>query len=164
MVDWKKYVVGDAFKLQSRDPRYYTNIFLFLPTMVFGWMLADSLWHWPIQNVHWQAAAILAALFSVCVLLLKDRRAVLFAILIITIFSAIRGTSAHHVDWSARLAAVLVSLVLIFLLYWPNRRTFFKKSDMEFSGDMDILGVSLGVSGLLLAVLTLFELRRWIDL
>src|SRR3954470_24256155 len=61
----------------SKDPYYYTNMFLLWPTLIFGWLFAASIWKWPPASVHWQGAAILGSLFLLCVLLLRERVAML---------------------------------------------------------------------------------------
>jgi steroid 5-alpha reductase family enzyme len=35
MTDWKRMIVGDAFRVTSRDPNYYRDLLLFWPFWAF---------------------------------------------------------------------------------------------------------------------------------
>jgi hypothetical protein len=43
MPNWKQIIVGDAFKLPSRNPRYYLDLVLIVPLFFAGLFLFESI-------------------------------------------------------------------------------------------------------------------------
>ena len=50
MPDWNPIIVGDAFKLPSRDPRYYLDLVFIVPLFFSGVFLFESVHTWHVNQ------------------------------------------------------------------------------------------------------------------
>jgi len=88
MVDWKRIIVGNAFRLPSRDPRYYLDLALIVPLFFAGLFLLESLQG--IRTGRWELhqTGIAAGLVCLFLLLIKDHIRVIAEILYTLAFLA----------------------------------------------------------------------------
>ncbi|SRR6266481_1030836 len=76
MPNWNRIVVGDAFKLPSKSPRYYVDVAL-VPVAIYSLLIGIiAIWSWPPATWNqvdalWATAAILC-----CMVLAKERTVV----------------------------------------------------------------------------------------
>jgi hypothetical protein len=162
--EWKRIIVGDAFKLRSSDPRYYANIFLFWPTLLFTWALAASLWKWPLTDIHWHSVIILVALFGTCFLLFTERAVVAISLLAYTAYLAWRAFVFGHLGPRDAFELIVVCFSVGLALYLLNRVRIRRSAAKDWPDELDFLALCAGVGGIIFAFIVLFALRRWIDL
>jgi hypothetical protein len=72
MPDWNRIIVGDAFKLPSRDPRYYLDLVLIVPLFFSGVFLFESVHTWHVNQWDLKQTGISAGLVCLFILLIKD--------------------------------------------------------------------------------------------
>ena len=70
MPDWRRIIVGDAFRLPSRDFNYYRDFFLLIPFLLFSLCAVGNLFT---QGHEHRSGLILAGLAGVAILLAKER-------------------------------------------------------------------------------------------
>ncbi|HEY2109082.1 MAG TPA: hypothetical protein VGH17_04230 [Candidatus Acidoferrales bacterium] len=126
MPDWNRWIVGDAFKLPSRDINYYRDMFLVWPILLFSFaaiiqIAAPSSPEYRIYGFKLAACAIVA------ILLAKER---LVLILAGAAYIALRSAIALALtlNWRSYLAGFLVSggIALIVLRLSGNRIVSYK--------------------------------------
>ena len=163
MPGWKK-LIGDAFKLQSRDPRYYTNVFLLWPTLLFSWLLAGVVWKWPLANVNWRSAIIFAALLGACLLFLTERLVVIISLLLYTAYLSYRAIFWGHVRAVEGLELIAICFAVGAVLYFLNRARILRSKAASWPDEFDFLALVCGVGGLIFALVVGFALNRWLQL
>ena len=160
VTDWRRIVVGDALKLSSRNPRYYTDMFLLFPTLMFGMRFAVAVWNWPPASWDRREVLILGALLTLSIVLLRERVVVMIGCLAFVVYLTLRGTLVQPEKWPVGFGIIGVCLAGIFVLFWPNRfRTQVYGSNRPVHG-LDMLGLLCGVAGLGLAILAANWLGR----
>jgi len=158
VTDWKRIIVGDAFKLSSRNPRYYTDILLMWPTLVFGMRFAMAVWNWPPASWDRREVLIWGGLLALGIVLLKERVFVVIGGLGAIVVGALWGMHFHPDKSAAALTVIVGCVVGMFVLFWPNRfRTNVYGSTHQVRGT-DMLGLICGVAGIGLAIL----IARWV--
>ena len=88
MVDWKRIVVGNAFRLPSRDLRYYLDLALIVPLFFAGLFLLVSLQGIRAGRSDLYQTVIAAGLVCLFLLLIKDHIRVIAEILYTLAFLA----------------------------------------------------------------------------
>src|SRR5712691_696682 len=69
MADWKRIIVGDAFKLPNKSPRYYVDVAL-VPVAIYSLLIGIiAIWSWPPATWNrvdalWAAVAMLLCLVA----------------------------------------------------------------------------------------------------
>jgi hypothetical protein len=153
VTDWRRIVVGGAFKLNSRNPRYYTDLVLMWPTIVFGWGFLRAVWTWPPTSWDLRQVVLRGGLLALSIFLTKERVAILIGCLGFTIVQVVWGMYFHPEHSAAALATIGGCLAAAFVLYWPNRfRTQVYGSDRPVRGS-DMLGLLCCIAGFCLALL-----------
>ena len=72
MTDWKQIIVGDAFKLPSRNPRYYLDLVLMVPLLFAALFLSEGIRTWHTSQFDLKEAVISGGLVCFFLLLTKD--------------------------------------------------------------------------------------------
>ena len=86
MLDWKRIIVGDAFKLPSRNPRYYLDLMLIVPLFFAGVFLFESVHTWHVNQWDLKQTGISGGLVGLSVLLIKDHVRVVAELLYTFVF------------------------------------------------------------------------------
>src|SRR5712692_9475646 len=81
MPNWNRIIVGDAFKLPSRNPRFYVDLILMFPTLVAGLWFFSCFHGWRIYPWDLNQACFSGLLLCVFLLLVKERTIVTARIL-----------------------------------------------------------------------------------
>jgi hypothetical protein len=104
----------------------------------------------------------LGSLFLLCVLLLRERVAMLLGVLATPIYLSFRRV--NHANPRLELAVDAFCLAAIFLLYWPNRRRLLRSVVNDYPNELDFLALCCGVGGIVIAVVVSFGVSRWVEL
>jgi hypothetical protein len=81
MPNWNRIIVGDAFKLPSRNPRFYTDLILMFPTLVAGIWFLSCLHGWRVYRWGTKEAFISGGVLFILLLLIKERTVLVAAML-----------------------------------------------------------------------------------
>jgi len=112
MPNWKQIVVGDAFRLPSRNPRYYLDLVLIVPLFFAGLFLLDSIHTWHIGAWDLKQAGISGGLVCAFLLLIKDHIRVVAEILYTIVFLTWFHFSLHG-DFESLKFSLLFCLALL---------------------------------------------------
>jgi hypothetical protein len=147
MRDWNRLIVGDAFKLLSRDMNYYRDMFLLWPILAFS---SAAIVHIisPEPPAYRIYGFKLAACAIVAIALAKER------LILITGgagYVAIRLAVALALtqDWRTYLVGFLVSAAIVFAALWLGKDW---KSSYERPAKTSLVGLAMGVAGIGAAV------------
>jgi hypothetical protein len=80
MPNWNRIIVGDAFKLPSRNLRFYLDLILWFPLLLAGLWLTGCFHGWRMAQWDLRQAGIGLAVVSVLLLLIKERTVVIVSI------------------------------------------------------------------------------------
>ena len=143
MPDWKRIIVGDAFKLPSRSFDYYRDMFLLWPILLFS-VTAIVQIVGPSSSAYRAYGFKLAACAIVAVLLARER---LFVIAALAGFVAIRLAVALVItqDWKTYLVAFLVSSGICLSVLRVRKG---RELSYDWSAKKSVLGLAVGVAGL----------------
>jgi hypothetical protein len=157
MPDWRRILVGDAFKLSSNSPNWYRDLFLIWPFLLFS-IAASALF-----TAHTQADRLYGYKAAGCALvalaLVKEKR------IILLVAAAYVGMKLgvlliFHPDWRI----LLVFLALAALVFAITRKMIMEnyRPSYKLSGGTYILDLIVGVGGLLAAaaVITWLKVRQ----
>lgn len=156
MPNWQAIIVGDAFKLKSRDPRYYADMALMWPTLLFGSVLLGTISRWP--PVFWGPHGILlwTLLLAACLVLLEERVVILAGCLGAVAVFADLEMLFHPAKISRGLGTMMICVLGILVLLWPNRfRTEFWGWKGRVPRGMDIAGLLCNFAGFGIAILVI---------
>ena len=150
MPNWRQVIVGDAFRLPSRELSYYRDLFLACPFWLFTVASVANL-----LNPHADHRLLLRVvpLSALAILLARERIGLLGGALGFTALQSLIFFVLRH-DWVG-LAVAIPTGTLFYLLIW-----FLKdyKSSYEFPRDLTIVDLVIGLSSLALSLMVL----RWI--
>jgi hypothetical protein len=164
-MDWKRIIVGDAFKLPSRNPRYYLDLVLMVPLLFAGLFLSESIRTWRSSQFDPKEAVISGGLVCFLLLLTKDHIRVVGNILFLVVFQSWLHFRLHG-DSTAANVLFISGLALfatlyggttfrIFVLRKPGRDLEYYKKDSRTTtlGVVLVLGflIGLGTVGIDLA-------------
>ena len=91
MPNWNKIVVGNAFKLPSRNPRFYLDLMLWFPTFFTGFWFVECFHGWRMNQWDIREAALSATVLCFLLLLIKER-----TVLIASMLTVIIGVSFRY--------------------------------------------------------------------
>jgi hypothetical protein len=164
MTDWKQIIVGDAFKLPSRNPRYYLDLVLMLPLLFAALFLSEGIRTWHTSQFDLKEAVISGGLVCFFLLLTKDHIRVVGNILFLVVFQSWLHFHLHGDSTAAKVSFISgVALFLrlyggiafrIFVLKKPALDPEYNKKDTRTTalGVVLVLGfLSLGTVGIYLA-------------
>lgn len=165
MPEWKRIIVGDAFRLPSRNPRYYLDVALVFPLAVAFFFFVDSIHGWHVSSWNVRQAAFSGLLVCVFLLLIKDIIRVIAEILSFLTF-VLGWRFAFHSDLTAfgyalvcvlgiPLIIILGVLFRIYVLKKPGYDPTYYSPDRSTTplGVFLVLGllISFGVVGIYLS-------------
>ena len=164
-MDWKRIIVGDAFRLPSRNPRYYLDLVLMVPLLFAGLFLSEAIRTWHTSQFNPKEAVISGGLVCFFLLLTKDHIRVVGNVLFLVLFQSwlhfgLHGDStAANVSFISGLALFLTLYggiaFRIFVLKKPGRDPEYYKKDTRTTtlGVVLVLGslIALGTVGIYLA-------------
>jgi len=145
MPDWKKVVVGDAFRLPSRNLNYYRDVFLLWPFLLFAMVgLIDV---FASDHDHRIVGMKCFGLAVAAIVLARER---LFLIVGALGFCAVRfmfALALSH-DWRAVVGLFATGIpVLLSLRFMRNYRPSY-----DWPDGLSIMDLLVGLSSLLLAL------------
>jgi hypothetical protein len=156
MPNWNRIIVGDAFKLPSRQVNYYRDQFLVWPILLFSIIAIVAVVEpkTPAQRAY---GFKLAACAAIAILLAKER---LILIAAGAGFVALRLAVALVItqDWRAYLAGLLISLGIVSAVL-IMRRNWKPTYESPGPGKTNVLSLLVGIAGLGAAVGIVFWLR-----
>jgi hypothetical protein len=145
--NWKRVVVGDAFKVSSGGINHYRDLFLAWPFLLFSIVVISHLFSPDSVYRHYALKSALCA--TAAILLAKERLILLSAALgYVTIRLAVTLIFIH--DWRVLLGAILCGGVL-FAIVRSGALSNWKPSYASEKSTY-ILDLVVGVSGLCLAI------------
>jgi hypothetical protein len=148
--DWKRVIVGDAFKLPSRDLNYYRDLFLLWPFLLFT--IAGLVGLFGVGHDH-RIAVKFVALSIVTILLARERLILIVAAVgFCAVQSGISFVLKH--DWMA--LAVSISASTVFLLLLRSLKD--DKPSYSTANGIRIADILTGLTSLGLTI----ALFRWI--
>lgn len=141
MPNWKRIVVGDAFRLPSRDFNYYRDFFLFWPFLIFTILGLVNLI--TPDHAHTALGMKCLALGALAILLARERLILFLGALG---FCAIRFLIVLLItgDWSALLALLATAIPVIWSVFVLSDY----KPSYEWSNKLSVIDVVLSVSSL----------------
>jgi hypothetical protein len=156
MADWRRFIVGDAFKLSSSDINYYRDLFLLWPFLLSSIVGLSNLWT-PTNSSDRMYAYKAAGAALVIFLLAKERLLLLVGSLmyvtiklgVAAIFVHSRGVVIGFLCCGGVLTALLMSR--------PLRE--WKPSYLS-NGEMHVLDFVVGIAGLIAGIGLLQWLQR----
>jgi hypothetical protein len=164
MTDWKQIIVGDAFKLPSRNPRYYLDLVLMVPLLFAALFLSEGIRTWHTSQFDLKEAVISGGLVCFFLLLTKDHIRVVGNILFLVVFQSWLHFHLHGDSTAAKvsfISGVALFLTLyggiafrVFVLKKPALDPEYNKKDTWTTalGVVLVLGfLSLGTVGIYLA-------------
>jgi hypothetical protein len=146
---WKRIIVGDAFKLPNKNPRFYIDIALVFPIVFALLALSHPIWSSPPLAWNGREEVIGAAVLLACFLLAKER-AVTFGAALGYMFCA--GLLHLPLAPSSELWILLVMTLaagagVLAIVILNARRTEFYKPTNSF---IDRIVVAAAVAGALI--------------
>ena len=165
MTDWKQIIVGDAFKLPSRNPRYYLDLVLMVPLLFAALFLSEGIRTWHTSQFDLKEAVISGGLVCFFLLLTKDHIRVVGNILFLVVFQSWLHFHLHGDSTAAKvsfISGVALFLTLyggiafrVFVLKKPALDPEYNKKDTRTTalGVVLVLGflIGLGTVGIYLA-------------
>src|ERR1700730_6548861 len=112
MPDWKQIIVGDAFRLPSRDPRYYLDLVLIVPLFFAGLFLFESVHAWHVNQWDLTQTGISGGLVCLFLLLIKDHIRVVCEIMYTVAFLTWLHFTVHG-DLDSLKSSILFGLGLV---------------------------------------------------
>ena len=88
MPNWNKIIIGDAFKLPSRAPRFYLDLMLWFPTFLTGFWFVGCFHGWRMNQWDIREAALSAMVLCFLLLLMKERTVLIASMLGFVAYSA----------------------------------------------------------------------------
>ncbi len=131
MPNWNKIVVGNAFKLPSRAPRFYLDLMLWFPTLLTGFWFVGCFHGWRMNQWDVREAALSATVL--CFLLLIKERTVLIASMLLFVASSVRLHFVFHGNVKALTYSYLFygGAVVAVIIGVSFRFKFMKNSDFD---------------------------------
>jgi len=112
-MDWKQIIVGDAFRLPSRNPRYYLDLVLMVPLLFAGLILSEAVRTWHTRQFDPKEAVMSGGLVCLFLLLTKDHIRVVGNILFLVLFQSWLHFRLHGDSTAAKVS--LFSGLALFL-------------------------------------------------
>jgi hypothetical protein len=123
MTNWKQIIVGDAFKLPSRNPRYYLDLVLMVPLLFAGLFLSEAIRTWHTSQFDLKETAIGGGLVRFFLLLTKDHIRVVGNVLFLVVFQSWLHFRLHGDSTAAKVAFIQHGTVLN-TLWWDRISPF----------------------------------------
>jgi hypothetical protein len=132
MPNWNKIIVGNAFKLPSRAPRFYLDLVLWFPTFFTGIWFGECFHGWRVNQWDVKGAALSATVLCVLLLLIKERTIVIASMLGVAAHSA-RLYYFFHGDVQALKDSLLFygGAVVVVIIGLSFRFKFMKNPDFD---------------------------------
>lgn len=151
MPDWKRVIVGDSFRVPSRDPNYYRDILLAWPFLLFTLAAVDGL----LGGGHNHRLGFkFAALSILSILLARERFALICGALGFCSVQSLLSFVLRH-DWVGLPVAILTGT--LFLLVIRGLRDY--KPSYQWPKGMTLIDISVGLLSLGLTLLVF----RWVS-
>jgi hypothetical protein len=125
MPNWRRIVVGDAFKLSSGDPNYYRDLVLFWPIFLFSIAALAQFTGGNVADRHYAVKLLGCAV--VAMLLAKEKLLLLMGIAGFVAFRCLWAFFLMQHDWRLLVTFVLCVCVVApfrnrrFSYQWPQR-------------------------------------------
>ena len=134
MPNWNKIIIGDAFKLPSRAPRFYLDLMLWFPTFLTGFWFVGCFHGWRMNQWDIREAALSAMVLCFLLLLIKERTVLIASMLLFVAYS-LRLHFVFHGDVKALTYSYLFygGAVLAVIIGVSFRFMFMKNPDFDLN-------------------------------
>ncbi len=165
MPNWNKIIIGDAFKLPSRAPRFYLDLMLWFPTFLTGFWFVGCFHGWRMNQWDIREAALSAMVLCFLLLLIKERTVLMASMLGFVAYSARlqfvfhgdrRALTYLYLFYGGAVLAVIIGVSFRFMFMRnPDFDLNYRRPDRESTwlGVVLVLGLlfGLGFIGIYLA-------------
>ncbi len=151
MPNWKRVVVGDAFRIPSREINYYRDLFLLWPFLLFS--IAGLIHVFTPDHYHRVLGAKCLALAVLAIVLARERLVLFLGALG---FCALRFLGALFIsrDWRILVGLLATGIpLLLSFRFWGNH-----KLSYEWPKGLSVVDLIVGLSSLGLT----FAIFSWI--
>lgn len=152
MVDWQRVIVGDAFRVQSRDFGHYRDLFLLWPFLLFtiAGLISVS-----VAGHSRRSGLGLLALALVSIVLAKKRGLLITGALGFCTAESLLMFFMKY-DWISLAVAIPTGVLFVVLI----RYLIHHKSSYQWPKGLTIADFLVGLSSILLTVLTFHWIGR----
>jgi hypothetical protein len=165
MPNWNKIIVGDAFKLPSRNPRFYLDLMLWFPTFLTGFWFVESFHGWRMNQWDVREAALSGAVLCFLLILIKERTVIIASMLWFVARSArlhfffhgdVKALTYSYLFYGGAVVTVIIGVSFRFkFMKNPDFDPTYRRPDHEntWLGVVVVLGLlfGLGFVGIYLA-------------
>jgi hypothetical protein len=165
MPNWNKIIIGDAFKLPSRAPRFYLDLMLWFPTFLTGFWFAECFHGWRMSQWDIRDAALSGTVLCFLLLLIKERTVLIASMLGVVAHSArlhyifhgdVKALTYSYLFYGSAILAVIIGVSFRFMFMKnPDFDPNYRRPDREntWLGVVLVLGLlfGLGFVGIYLA-------------
>ena len=132
MPNWNKLIVGNAFKLPSRNPRFYLDLVLWFPTFLTGFWFVECFHGWRMNQWDVRQAALSGTVLCFLLLFIQERTVAISSMLGVLAHSA-RQYSFFHGDVKALTYSYLLygGAVVTVIIGVSFRFIFMKNPDFD---------------------------------
>jgi hypothetical protein len=134
MPNWNKLIIGDAFKLPSRAPRFNLDLMLWFPTLLTGFWFVGCFHGWRINQWDVKEAALSAVVLCFLLVLIKERTVLIASMLGFVAYTT-RLQFVFHGDVRALTYSYLFygGAVLVVIIGTSFRFMFMKNADFDLT-------------------------------
>ena len=165
MPNWNKIIIGNAFKLPSRVPRFYLDLMLWFPTFLTGFWFVGCFHGWRMNQWDIREAALSATVLCFLLLLIKERTVLIASMLGFVAYSArlqfvfhgdVKALTYSYLFYGGAVLAVIIGVSFRFMFMKnPDFDLTYRSPDREntWLGVVLVLGLlfGLGFVGIYLA-------------
>jgi len=165
MPNWNKLIVGDAFKLPSRAPRFYLDLILWFPTFLTSFWFVECFHGWRMNRWDVRDAALSGTVLCFLLLLIKERTVLIASMLGFVAYSArlhfffhgdVEALTYSYLFYGGALVTVIIGVSFRYLfMKTPDFDPTYRRPDREntWLGVIVVLGLlfGLGFVGIYLA-------------
>jgi hypothetical protein len=156
MPNWNKIVVGNAFKLPSRNPRFYLDLMLWFPTFFTGFWFVECFHGWRMNQWDIREAALSATVLCFLLLLIKERTVLIASMLGFVAYSArlhfffhgdVKALTYSYLFYGGAVVTVIIGVSFRYMFMKnPDFDPTYRKPDREntWLGVVLVLGLVFG--------------------
>ena len=151
--NWKRIVIGDAFRLPSRNINYYRDLFLLWPFLLFT--MVGLIHLFTPDQAHRILGIKCLALAALAILFARERLILLLGALC---FCAIRFLFALVIthDWKALVGLLATGIpLLLSVRFWADY-----KPSYQWPNNLSLLDLVVGFSSLGVTLMVFFWIQR----
>jgi hypothetical protein len=157
MPNWNKLIVGDAFKLPSRNPRSYLDLILWFPTFLTGFWFVECFHGWRMNQWDIRQAALSGTVLCFLLILIKERTVLIASMLGFVAYSArlhfffhgdVKALTYSYLFYGGAVVTVIIGVSFRFIFMKnPDFEPTYRRPDREntWLGVVVVLGLLFGL-------------------